>query len=144
MALVRAELLSATTPGIRQHLVNRQRLTCPTADCKFTCQELQRHASGIITHSLNTARDTPEAESYVSYIFDGALGEDTQTHPRVFDKILPKDRHGEILCNPNCSSPARWSKLMLWSFPLVTSKLLFLQHPILELEKTRLSGRVNK
>lgn len=43
-ALLRAELLSATnsatTPGIRQHLVNLQRLTCPTADFKLACQEL--------------------------------------------------------------------------------------------------------
>lgn len=38
-ALLRAELLSATTPGIRQHLVNLQRLTCPTADFKLACQE---------------------------------------------------------------------------------------------------------
>lgn len=44
MALPRAELLSATnsatTPSMRQHLVNLQRLTCPAADFKLACQEL--------------------------------------------------------------------------------------------------------
>lgn len=44
MALPRAELLSATnsatTPGIRQHLVNLLSPTCPPADFKLACQEL--------------------------------------------------------------------------------------------------------